>query len=92
MNALQILPRKEVHNVAKNYVYWDQIDAAVEELVDYMIQQSEKPLEYDPDEYDEPEEYSVPTDIIMPIACDVRDFLVALLEKDYGCYFPPLEV
>ena len=78
--------------MAKNYVYWDQIDAAVEELVDYMIQQSEKPLEYDPDEYDEPEEYSVPTDVIMPIACDVRDFLVELLEKDYGCYFPPLEV
>lgn len=78
--------------MAKNYVYWDQIDAAVEELVDYMIQQSEKPLEYYPDEYDEPEEYSVPTDVIIPIACDVRDFLVALLEKGYGCYFPPLEV
>ena len=78
--------------MAKNYRYWDQIDAAVEELVDYMIQQSESPLEYNPDEYDDPEDYSVPTDVLIPIACDVRDFIVDLLEKEYGCYFPPLEV
>ena len=78
--------------MAKNYAYWDQIDAAVEELVDYMIQQSETPLEYDPDTYDDPEDYSVPTDLITEISCNVRDFIVALLEKDYGCYYPPLEV
>lgn len=76
----------------KNYVYWDLIDGAVEELVDYMIQQSETPLEYDSDEYDDPDEYSVPTEVLVPIACDVRDFLVNLLQKEYGCYFPPLEV
>ena len=64
----------------------------VEEFADYMIQQSEKPLEYDSDLYDDSEDYSVPSDIVMEIACDVRDFIVDLLEKDYGCYFPPLEL
>ena len=64
----------------------------VEEFVDYMIQQSEKPLEYDSDLYDDSEDYSVPSDIVMEIDCDVRDFIVDLLEKEYGCYFPPLEL
>ena len=76
----------------KNYSDWDEIDAACEELVDFMIQQSEKPMKYDPTGCGEPEQYSVPTDIIMPIACDIRDFLVELLERDYGCYYPPLVV
>ena len=64
----------------------------VEEFVDYMIHQSEKPLEYDSDLYDDSEDYSVPSDIVMEIDCDVRDFSVDLLEKEYGCYFPPLEL
>ena len=85
-------PKQENEGYKKNYVYWDNIDGEVEELVDYMIRASHKTLKYDPDFYDEPEEYSVPTEIVMDIACDVRDFLVNLLEKDYGCYFPPLIV
>lgn len=76
----------------KNYGYWDNIDAACEELVDLLIQCSMRPLKYDPTKYDKPDEYCIPTDIIMPIACDIRDFLVELLERDYGCYYPPLIV
>ena len=66
----------------KNYGYWDNIDAACEELVDLLIQCSMRPLKYDPTKYDKPDEYCIPTDIIMPIACDIRDFLVELLERD----------
>ena len=83
-------PKQTAVIYKKDRFYVHTIFGQLTKIVDYTIQQSDKPMDYNPDEYDDPEDFSVPDEIVAEIADDVWRFLAKLLETDYGCHFPLL--
>ena len=76
-----------------NMVYWDEIDDMVLEflkkLSEYSYTRVKRYYEEDEDDWEEYEEESCEiTDEFIWASNDVRDFAVALLEKEFEAWFP----
>jgi hypothetical protein len=94
-----LMTKKQKEQVLKglrkkdNMVYWDEIDDVVLEFLkkisDYSYTRVKRYYEEDDEDWTEYEEEDLEiTDEFIWASNDVRDFVVALLEKDFKAWFP----